>query len=167
MKEIFITILLLTTINALIANELKTVSYVDLNKYLGKWYEVGRYPNSFQKNCYQSTATYSLNQDGSISVLNECRKDSPQGDYKSIKGKALIVDKNSNSKLKVSFFWPFYGKYWIIDLDPDYKYAVVSEPKRKYLWILSRTDNLDSFTEKMIYEKIRKMGFDTKKIIKQ
>lgn len=160
-------IFLLLTISVLSAMEVKTVDYVDLNRYLGKWYEVGRYPNSFQKNCYQSTATYGLNKDGSISVYNECKKGSPDGVNKSIFGKALIVDKKSNSKLKVTFFWPFYGKYWIIDLDKDYRYAVVSEPKKKYLWILSRTPVLDPDLEKGIYARLESWGYQTDKIIKQ
>jgi apolipoprotein D and lipocalin family protein len=146
--------------------QIKTVDHVDLDKYLGKWYEIGRYPAKFQKDCYSSTATYSLDKKGNIIVLNECRKGSPDGKYKFVKGKAHIVDKKTNAKLKVTFFWPFYGDYWIIDLEKDYKYAVVSEPSMKYLWILSRTPKLDPDTEKGIYERLSKWGYDTKKIIK-
>ncbi len=167
MKILLMILTMLITLSLLYSESLKTVDSVDLNKYLGKWFEVGRYPNSFQKNCFNSTATYSLNQNGSITVLNECLKGSKNGTYDSIKGKAYITDKKSNSKLKVTFFWPFYGKYWIIDLDKDYQYAVVSEPRMKYLWILSRTETLDEAIEKTIYAKLTHLGFDTSKIIKQ
>ena len=165
MKYILIFIIS-SLVTVLFANELKTVDTVDLNKYLGKWYEIGRYPAPFQKDCYSSTATYTLNRDGSITVLNECRKGGVDGKYKSVKGKAYVVDKKTNAKLKVSFFWPFYGKYWIIDLDKDYRYAVVSEPSRKYLWILSRTPKLDSILEEEVYNRLKINGYDTSKIIK-
>lgn len=145
---------------------LQTVNYVDLNRYLGKWYEIGRYPNPFQKDCYLSTATYSLDKKGDIIVLNECKKGSPNGTYRSIQGKAKIVDQKTNSKLKVSFFWPFYGKYWIVGLDKDYRYALVSEPKRKYLWILSRTATIDKSLQDEIEKKLLELGFDPNKLIK-
>ncbi len=169
MKSIIISLFIITAFaTALYAKTAyQTVKYVDLNRYLGKWYEVGRFPNKFQKNCYQSTATYSLTPKGTIRVLNECRQDSINGKYKSIVGKAKIVDKISNSKLKVTFFWPFYGDYQIIDLGENYEYAVVSEPSMKYLWILSRTKVLEPRIESEIYKRLTNMGFDTSKIIKQ
>ncbi len=167
MKSLFLILVVLMTQQIYADKELQTVQSVELNKYLGKWYEVGRYPNSFQKNCFKSTATYSLNEKGKIIVLNECKKGSPDGKYKSVKGKAWIVDKQTNAKLKVSFFWPFSGNYWIVDLAPDYSYVVVSEPGMKYLWILNRTPEINPEVEKGIYAKLEKMGFDTKKIIKQ
>lgn len=166
--KIILSLLIMGSLHLLFSlDELKTVNHVDLNRYLGKWYEIGRYPNPFQKDCYLSTATYSLDDNGDIIVLNECKKGSAKGKYKSIKGKAKIVDRKSNSKLKVSFFWPFYGKYWIVALDDDYSYAVVSEPKRKYLWILSRTATIDPAKENEIYQKLTALGFDPKQLIKQ
>jgi apolipoprotein D and lipocalin family protein len=89
--------------------KLEVVSHVDLTKYLGKWYEIAHLPFKFEDGCSDITATYSLNKNGSISVLNECIKN---GKTKQAKGKAKVVDKNSGAKLKVTFFWPFYGDYW-------------------------------------------------------
>jgi apolipoprotein D and lipocalin family protein len=145
--------------------ELKTVSSVDLNRYLGKWYEIARYPNRFEKNCVADvTAHYTLRDDGKIEVLNSCRQS--DGKIKSSKGSAKVVDPHSNARLKVTFFWPFYGNYWIIDLDPDYRYAVVSEPGREYLWILSRTPQLESRVYDGIAARLRAQGLDPAKLIK-
>jgi apolipoprotein D and lipocalin family protein len=124
---------------------LRTVPKVDLARYLGTWYEIARYPNSFQKECDQATAQYSLRDDGDIDVLNTCvRKDNKKLDE--AHGVAHVEDPLTNAKLTVTFLpgWLRWtgigvGKYWIIDLGSEYEYAVVSEPKRKYLWILSRT----------------------------
>ncbi|UCG79438.1 MAG: lipocalin family protein [Nitrospirota bacterium] len=121
-----------------IMSALEVVKHVDLDRYTGTWYEIARYPNSFQKDCYESRATYSLRDDGKISVLNECYKGSRQGKLRSAKGKAWVVDKETNARLKVSFFWPFSGDYWIIELEENYQYVVIGHPERKYLWILSR-----------------------------
>jgi len=121
---------------------LKTVPQVDLERYTGTWYEIARYPNRFQKNCFESRATYRLRDDGKISVLNECFLGSKQGKLKSAEGKAWVVDKETNSKLKVSFFWPFSGDYWIIELEENYRYVVIGHPERKYLWILSRNKSM-------------------------
>ena len=126
------------------------VDSVDLQRYLGKWYEIASYPAWFQKDCTGSTADYSLLPDGKIEVINRCRKDSLDGPLKESKGKAEVVDTATNAKLKVWFFWPFKGNYWIIDLDPDYQWAVVGEPSRKYLWILSRTPTMEGgFSERL------------------
>jgi apolipoprotein D and lipocalin family protein len=142
---------------------LKTVDFVDLNKYTGKWYEIARYENRFQKKCTANvTAEYTRKSNGDIEVINSCKK--ADGSMMDAKGKAKIVDKNTNAKLKVSFFWIFYGKYWVIDLDKDYRYAVVSEPGRNYLWILSRTPQLDSATYDGIVSRLQKNGFDTSKL---
>jgi apolipoprotein D and lipocalin family protein len=147
------------------AAELKTVPSVDLNRYLGKWYEIARYPNRFEKNCVADvTAHYTLRDDGKINVLNSCRQ--PDGKMKSSKGSAKVADPQSNAKLKVTFFWPFYGNYWIIDLDPDYRYAVVSEPGRDYLWILSRTPQLPNDVYEGIATRLRAQGLDPGKLIK-
>ena len=116
-----------------------TVPSVDLQRYLGKWYEIGTIPQSFQKGCQCVTAEYSLREDGQIGVINSCRKDAPTGKLKLAKGRAKIEDKVSNAKLRVTFFWPFYGDYWIIGLDANYRYALVSDRKGKTLWLLSRS----------------------------
>jgi apolipoprotein D and lipocalin family protein len=116
---------------------LETVPFVDLTRYSGKWHEIARFPNRFQRNCIgETTAIYTLQDDGTIAVLNQCRK--RNGSFTSARGRARVAGgKGPNSKLKVTFFWPFRGDYWIIDLDPDYQWAVVGEPRRRYLWILA------------------------------
>jgi len=106
---------------------LQTVPNVDLTRYVGRWYEIARYPAWFEKDCASDvTATYTALSGGKIEVLNECRQ--ADGQVKRSKGTARVVDKRTNAKLKVTFFWPFSGNYWIIDLAPDYSYAVVGEP---------------------------------------
>lgn len=139
---------------------LETVEAVDLDRYLGKWYEIASYPAWFAKNCTGVTAEYSMKENGNIEVLNRCGKGSLDGKLKEAKGRAKVVDLESNSKLKVSFFGPFWGDYWIIDLDPDYRWAVVGEPKRKYLWILSRTPTLDKSTLDAILSRLPAAGYD-------
>jgi apolipoprotein D and lipocalin family protein len=139
---------------------LRTVTPVDLDRYLGRWYEIASYPAWFQKNCTAVTADYSLRDDGSIKVVNSCRKASLDGKLKQAKGRAKIVDTTSNARLKVSFFWPFWGDYWIIDLDPDYRWAVVGVPSRKYLWILSRTPEMDDEIYQQIVSRLRDQGYD-------
>ena len=143
---------------------LPVVSAVDLKRYLGKWYEIARYPAWFQKGCVGSTAHYSLLDDGKIQVINRCYKDSLDGAMKESKGKAEVVDTTTNAKLKVWFFWPFKGNYWIIDLSPDYQWAVVGEPSRKYLWILSRTPVMDVTVYQRILARLPGKGYDPDKL---
>ena len=142
---------------------LEVVPHVDLKKYLGKWYEIARLPARFEEGCSDITATYSLSDDGTISVLNECKRN---GKVKRAKGKAKVVDKNTGAKLKVTFFWPFYGDYWIINLGDDYDYAVVGTPNRKYLWILSRTPQMDDKLFSRLIELVKSKGFDVGSLIK-
>lgn len=140
-------------------SDLTTVPQVDLGRYLGKWYEIARYPNRFQKHCVgDTTATYSLREDGKINVLNTCRK--PDGSVDDAKGTARVIDKQTNAKLKVTFFWPFTGDYWIIGLDPDYRWAVVGEPSRKYLWILAREPHMSDADYDKALQVVREKGFD-------
>ena len=142
---------------------LEVVPHVDLKKYLGKWYETAHLPFRFEEGCSDITATYSLREDGSISVLNECKRN---GKVKRAKGKAKVVDKNTGAKLKVTFFWPFYGDYWIMNLGKDYHYAVVGTPNRKYLWILSRTPQMDDKLFSQLIELVKTKGFDVKNLIR-
>lgn len=148
------------------AQELKTVPYVDLKKYAGKWYEIASYPQRFQKGCHCTTAEYTLTDKNYVIVENRCRKDSVDGKQAYIKGKAFIEKNSGNAKLKVQFFWPFRGKYWIIDLADDYSYAVVSHPNKKYLWILSRTSTMESSTYNQILSRLKEKGFDLSKLEK-
>ena len=146
-------------------SELKVVNAVDLSRYVGRWYEIARLPNRFEKKCADSvTATYSIRPDGKIDVINRCRKAS--GEFTTAKGKAKIVDKTSNAKLKVTFFWPFSGDYWILDLGSNYEYAVVGAPNRDYLWILSRTPKLDESLYQQLLIKMAAQGFKTEQMIK-
>jgi len=145
---------------------LETVSNVDLKRYTGLWYEIARYPNRFQKDCVGSRATYGLKDDGRISVLNECYDRTFEGSLRSVKGTARVVDATSNAKLKVTFFWPFSGAYWIIDLGRDYEFAVIGHPKRKYLWILSRSKEMDQDLYERILERLKQQDYDTSKLIK-
>jgi apolipoprotein D and lipocalin family protein len=139
---------------------METVPYVDLNKFIGKWYEIASYPQSFQKGCHCTTAEYTLSKDDYIIVENRCNKDSINGELSYIKGKAFIEENSGNSKLKVQFFWPFRGKYWIIELAEDYSYVVVSNPNKKYLWILSRTPKMDEQIYQGILDKLKLKQFD-------
>lgn len=144
--------------------ELITVEYVDINRYLGKWYEISKYPNRFEKNCFGVTAEYSLRLHENIKVVNSCKKGSLEGKEKSITGKAWVQDKTTNAKLRVQFFWPFSSAYWIIDLGKNYEYAVVGHPKRKFLWILSRVPEIDKKTYSEILKRISEQGYDINKI---
>ena len=143
---------------------LEVVDSVDLDRYLGKWYEIASYPAWFQKNCTAVTADYSLRDDGVIEVINSCRKGTLDGKLKKSKGRAKVVDAATNAKLKVSFFGPFWGNYWIIDLDPDYQWAVVGVPNRKYLWILSRTPQMDETIYDEIVERLSARRYDPAKL---
>jgi apolipoprotein D and lipocalin family protein len=151
----------------LMAAELTVVPSVDLTKYVGTWHEIARLPMWFQRNCASdTTATYTLRPDGRIDVLNQCRK--ADGSITSAKGTARVADANGpNSKLKVTFFWPFSGDYWIVDLDPQYRWAVVGEPGRKNLWILAREPRMDDALYRQIVERAAQKGFPVEKLIKQ
>jgi len=145
-------------------SELKVVDYVDLNRYLGKWYEIARIPVFFQKECAGGvTAEYALMKDGKISVVNQCCTE--EGKVKQAKGRAWVVDKKTNAKLKVSFvpflgLWLFAGDYWISDLGPQYEYAVIGNPSRSIGWILSRTPTLPDEVMKGIAERLKAQGYD-------
>lgn len=145
---------------------LQTVDQVELRLYLGKWHEIARLPNSFQQGCMGSAAEYSLLDDGDIEVVNSCR-DVKDGRLRQAKGKAWVIDALSNAKLKVSFFWPFRGDYWIIELGTDYEYAVVGTPDRKYFWILSRTKDMPDDIYSAILQRAAKQGFDTASVTKE
>lgn len=146
------------------AQILQTVPYVDLNRYAGKWYEIASFPQRFQKGCTATTAEYTLAEKGFVIVENRCNKGNVNGKESYIKGKAFVVENSGNAKLKVQFFWPFKGKYWIIDLAEDYSYSVVGHPNRKYLWILSRTPKIDDHIYKRILTRIKENGFNISKI---
>jgi apolipoprotein D and lipocalin family protein len=142
----------------------KTVDHVDLKQYLGRWYEIASYPQNFQEGCVASTADYSLKKNGDIQVINQCRMHTLDGEINKAVGVAKVVDRQTNAKLKVTFFWPFYGKYWIIDLADDYRYAVVGHPDRTYLWILSRAPSISQNDLAGILERLENQKFDLAKL---
>jgi apolipoprotein D and lipocalin family protein len=142
------------------------VSTVDIKRYTGTWYEIARLPNFFERKLKCITATYTLRDDGKISVLNSGHYLSEPAKENSSTGVAWIPDKNSPAKLKVQFFWPFSGDYWIIDLDKDYKYVLVGDPSFDYLWILCREKKMDEATYQMLLKKAIENGFDIKPIIR-
>ena len=143
--------------------ELPTVPEVDLDSYAGKWHEIARLPASFQNGCSCTTAEYAL-REGYVEVLNRCY-DTNSFAWRQSKGKAKSVKGSNNSRLKVTFFWPFYGDYYIIALDKGYQYAMVGTPSRKYLWILSREKNMDQTVLQDLVRQANELGFDTEKLI--
>ncbi|UCD28297.1 MAG: lipocalin family protein [Planctomycetota bacterium] len=145
---------------------LDVVEYVDLTRYIGKWYEIASYPAPFQAGCVATFAEYSLREDGKIRVVNCCLDRSLDGPERRVEGVARVVDEQTNAKLKVSFFWPFEGDYWIIDLDEDYQWVVVGEPSRRYLWILSRTPDLDDAIYQDILSRLPDKNYDPAGLVK-
>lgn len=132
---------------------------VEISRYLGRWYELARYEQGFQKDCEGVSADYARREDGMISVLNRCRK--PDGTIKDAKGRAKIVDPATNAKLKVSFFGPFYGDYWVLDHADDYSWSIVGEPSGRYLWILSRDATPGQARLDELIGRVRALGYDT------
>lgn len=151
-------------------SNVQTVKHVDLDRYLGTWYEIASIPQSFQKMCVGNTvAEYSFTKNGLVKVLNSC--DTKTGARKTAEARAKVIDKESNAKLKVTFVkifdwvFSFGGNYWILDLAEDYSYAVVGDPSTDYAWILSRTPEL-SFNDLVSAEKnLAKNGYDTCKVL--
>ena len=171
-KYAAILLLLLVSVNAAVSDEdisVKTVPDVDLERYMGNWYEIARIPNSFQKKCIGNvTANYTLRPDKTVRVINRCLEEDGKTDM--AEGVAKIVDTETNAKLKVSFFSIFginlfWGNYWIIYLDESYKNAVVGDPKRKYGWILSREKELTQKELKPMYEALVKNGYKTEDFV--
>jgi apolipoprotein D and lipocalin family protein len=142
------------------------VSTVDLNRYKGLWYEIARLPNFFERKLKCTSATYTLRYDGRITVVNKGNYLTDPEKSTSSRGVAWIPDKNSPAKLKVQFFWPFSGDYWIMELDKEYRYVLVGDPSHKYLWILAREKKMDEKTYSMLLGKAVANGYDVKTIIK-
>ncbi len=132
---------------------------VDLRRYLGKWYELARYEQGFQKDCDGVTAEYAVRDDGTISVLNRCRK--PDGSISYARGKAKVADAATEAKLKVSFFGPFYGDYWVLDHADDYSWSIVGEPSGRYLWLLSRDPAPGQARRDALIARAGALGYDT------
>jgi apolipoprotein D and lipocalin family protein len=154
------------------AAPLPTQDWVDLARYAGRWYEIARLPNRFQDQCEGDVAaSYSLRPDGRVRVVNECR--GRDGQTTRAEGVARLADeKGPASRLKVRFapaalsFLPFvWGDYWIVELDRDYRHAIVGEPSRKYLWILSRSPEMDAATYEALAATAGRLGFDRARIV--
>ena len=143
-----------------------TVKDLDLERYLGKWYEIARYPNSFEKDLVGVTAEYSLRKDGKIKVINSGYKNELGGKFKKAIGKAKVPNPDDPAKLKVSFFWIFYSDYFVMELDEkNYSWAVVGSSSPKYLWILSREPSISKTLLDDIKSRIEKRGYDPSKLL--
>lgn len=142
-----------------------TITSFDLDRYLGKWYEIARYDHSFERDLVGCTAEYSMRDDGKIKVLNSGHLKTLDGPYKESTGKAKAKRNGKPGQLQVSFFGPFYSDYYILDLAPDYSYSVVGSSSPKYLWILSRTPQLAPEQRTKILSDLQRRGYDTGKLI--
>jgi apolipoprotein D and lipocalin family protein len=162
LKALLITAALLTGSATHIAHAadapLPTVAGVDLARYAGAWYEIALLPNRFQRQCVADTqARYRL--DGErVEVINRCRTAS--GEIEDVKGHAKVVDGSGNARLRVTFFWPFYGDYWVLDLDEGYREVLVGTPSRQYAWVLSREPQMDEARLQRLLDKAATLGFD-------
>ncbi len=141
------------------------VKEFELDRYLGKWYEIARLDHSFERGLNNITAEYSLRDDGGVKVINSgfSKEDN---EWQQAEGKAFFVDETDNGHLKVSFFGPFYGSYIVFELDrKNYQYAFVSGPDTSYLWLLARTPQLDKKVIEQFVKDSQELGFDTSKLI--
>ena len=140
------------------------VAQVDLSRYLGLWYEISRLPFHWQKGCFATTATYTLREDGRLRVLNRCKDGGLEGAERSAEGVAWVVDSPANARLKVQFFWPFRGDYWVLALDPEYAWALVGTPDYEYLWLLSRTPTLPENLVRQILARAKSLGYPVERM---
>lgn len=143
---------------------LPTVASVELDRYYGTWYEIALLPNRFQAMCVSDTQALYRPEDGHVSVLNQCR--TADGTIKQAEGIAKPVADSKGAKLRVSFFRPFYGDYWILELDPDYRWALIGEPGRTYAWILARQPSLDAATLEHLLARAAALGFDREAFVR-
>lgn len=142
-----------------------TVDSVDLDRYLGTWYEIARFPHSFEKGLVGVTASYSFRKDGKIRVLNQGYKGTLNGKLSTAEGKAKVPDPGDTSRLKVSFFLFFYGDYYILELDESYQWAMIGSSSPNYFWILSRTPQMDPGVYQMLLDNAEKRGYDLGQLI--
>ena len=146
----------------------RTVPSVDLARYAGTWHEVERFPNWFEDGrgvrCADATATYTPRPDGWVGVVNRCRNAAEGGAERVAEGRAYVVEGSGGARLRVSFFWPFYGDYWVIALSPDYRWALVGDPRREYLWLLSRAPDIAPADRAAALEAARREGFDVERL---
>jgi apolipoprotein D and lipocalin family protein len=148
------------------SNAPPVVDKVDLERYLGTWYEQAHKPIRVQKGCIGTTATYSLREDGDIRVVNRCIEDEWGGEEKVAEGKAWVVDKETNARLEVQFFWPFSGDYWIVGLDEEYQWAIVGSPDYDYLWLLTRDPVISPERYEDMVARARALGYEVDDLIR-
>jgi apolipoprotein D and lipocalin family protein len=169
----FVSSLLLIGVCALTPSEtlaqkgaVSAVSFVDLQRYSGKWFEIARFPHKFQRECVGNTTTTfnTMTDNGQLEILNSCLQ--KNGKVDQLKGQAKIVDSSTNSKMKFSSSKFSNDSYWVVNLDPEYQYAVVGTPDHNFLWILSRTPQMTDATYQQILRNVEKMGFRPSKIVK-
>lgn len=168
MKTILLSFALMSFCTASIAQKTvdnSTITDFNLDRYLGKWYEIARYDHSFERDLVGNTAVYTLRDDGKIKVLNSGHLKTLDGPYKESIGKAKPNRNGKAGQLQVSFFGPFYSDYYILDLAPDYSYSVVGSSSPKYLWILSRTPQLPQNVKGKILSNLQQRGYDTSKLL--
>lgn len=155
---------MLSLVAALALAAAPTTVQLDLQRFLGTWYELARFDVFYERGCVGVTATYSLKEDGELDVLNRCLKDSLDGEEKLITGKAWVPDPKAPGKLKVQFFWPFSGDYWVLAVAPDYSWAVVGNKKRTAAWLFSRTPKVDDGLYASLVAKLTEQGYDPAKL---
>jgi apolipoprotein D and lipocalin family protein len=158
----FLALIFITGCTTVATAPLPTVEKIDLERYAGKWIEIARYENRFEAGCAGATAQYSLEEDY-VRVINSCYDNYGKKSGEAI-GRAYAVEESNNSKLRVSFFRPFYGDYWVLLLGDHYQYSVIGDPSRQYLWILSRTQELTKADKKTILEFLPTIGYDVSKL---
>lgn len=174
MKKINLKLFLILTLNLVVflggcqndkstKMDVSTVKELNLDKYLGTWYEIARFDHRFERGLQGVTATYSLRDDGKIKVLNQGYKNSLEGELSVAEGKAKLT--KDPGKLRVSFFWIFYADYYILELDKEYQWALIGSKSDKYLWILSRTPQLEETIKQQILTKAQERGYNTSKLI--
>lgn len=153
--------------------ELSTVASVDLSRYVGTWYEIARLPMWFQRHCVDSKAVYSSRPDGAVGVHNECVTNT--GKVEQAEGVATVVDTKTNARLTVIFDnWfarlfgsSLQGNYWILDLDSEYQTSMVGTPDHRFLWILSRTPQMEEATYQRLVERAQQLGYPVSDLIKK
>jgi len=147
------------------AKELEVVDYIDIDRFMGKWYVVGVIPTFAEKDAVNAIEYYELNDEGNIDITFTHYKKSPDGDFKEYHPKGFIYDKETNAEWRVQFFWPFKFKYLVIDLAEDYRYTVIGVPNRKYVWIMARETVLSNEDNKKIRNRLTEQGYDISKIV--
>ena len=148
-----------------LGKELEVVPHLNLEQFQGTWYEIAHNPWFVEKHCFSMIAHYKLLSKGTINITNVCRKNGFDGEISKITGTGLIVEEETQAKWKIQFIWPFTLNYWVIDLETNYQYAVIGEPDKENIWILSREPYLDQKVLSQIIRNTENKGYDLSKLI--